>query len=111
MAGDPSGDPVNGAVAKKRLKCVHQRCVRPLGLPSVGEAATNVRAVSEDSAFGREGVAPPRLLRHVIEDHADGPEFPEVVGASPQPDRELLVYFIILIINISINNNFNNLQI
>ena len=71
---------------------MHQRRVnvRPLGLLSVGEAATDVGAVSQDSAFGWEGVAPPRLPRHVVEDHADGPEFPEVVGASPHPDRELL---------------------
>ena len=60
--------------------------------PSVGEAATDVGAVSQEYAFGREVLTPPapRLPRHVIEDHADGPEFPEVVSASPHPDRELL---------------------
>ena len=39
---DPSDVPMNGAVAKERLKRLHQRCVRPLGLPSVGEATTDV---------------------------------------------------------------------
>ena len=71
MAGDPSDVSVNRAVAKERLKCLHQWCVRPLGLPSVREAAEL------------------SLPRHVVEDHADGPEFPEVVGAGPHPDREL----------------------
>ena len=89
MAGDPGDVPRNGAVAKERLKCLHQGRVRPLGLPTVCEAATDVGAISQNSTFGREAVAPPRLQRHVVEDHADGPEFPEVVSASPHPDREL----------------------
>ena len=57
MAGKAGDVPVDGAVPKKRLT----------GL------------ISRDCAFGLEGVAPLRLPCHVIEDHADGPELPEVL--------------------------------
>ena len=59
VTGDPGDVPAGGAIPKERKKSLNQRCVRPLGLPSVREATTDVGAVSQDDAGGRGGVAPP----------------------------------------------------
>ena len=85
VSGDPLDGPGDGAGCQEGPEPRDEGRVGALCDPLLPEAAFGVPAVGENDAGVCRGVVSQRgpLSRDVLEDHPNGPELPELVGAAP----------------------------